>query len=449
LRQHVGPIVLIPFDFFRHATVKDTKPDFAPPTRSHLVAIAVIVVLAIAPAIAADLSTLDGWRTLFPTHAGWTVLAAIGLLAVGVAALSVRRPRFDKPAVDDTPFGRMREDAPVAFAAPRNVATDTADAAVVGESPPVAAESPVVRGSALTTPDASVAVEPPSLPQPVAQPAYSMPAAQADGSQLFLALQHVDLSIDVLRRHLQREPRPMPAVWLMLLDLCRTHGREQTFQELAIEFHRRFNVCTPEWEGFPPGRDDPGLEAYPRLIKEITLAWGTHECARLLERLLYDNRGAQRKGFTLNAYNDLIALRRAADAVLDSIEKDAPQEAKTPDGSASDAAIAAGKSPRASPSSALVSDLESQLESDLRTDTAPQSAIEREHPALAGMIAREWGNAAMSARLCDMLARGGDSTHALSVEASDEIELLRALAERLSAPDGSARASGEAAKPAS
>ena len=82
------------------------------------------------------------------------------------------------------------------------------------------------------------------------------------------------------------------------------------------------------WDGFPPGRDDPGLEAYPRLIKEITLSWGTHEGRRLLERLLYDNRGSQRKGFTLNAYNDLIALRRAADAVLETIEQDLAEEAQ-------------------------------------------------------------------------------------------------------------------------
>ena len=90
-----------------------------------------------------------------------------------------------------------------------------------------------------------------------------------------------------------------------------------------------------------------------------------------------------------------------------------------------------------------MSDLESQLDGDLRADVAPQSAIEREHPALAAMLAREWGNAAMSARLCDMLARGGDSTHALSKEASEEIELLRKMAERLSTANGIALAGGE------
>lgn len=426
--------------------MKDTKPDSAPPARSHLAAIVVIIVLAIAPAIAADLSTLDGWRTLLPTHAGWTVLAAIGLLAVGVAAFSVRRPRFGKPPVDDAPLGRMHEDPPiVAFSPLRNDAAHSTAPVVVTDAAPAATQAHVVRTPAPAASITMVAFEPPAPLQAPSHLVPSTPSAPANGSQLFLALQHVDLSIDVLRRHLQREPRPMPAVWLMLLDLCRTHGREQTFQELAIEFHRRFNVCTPEWEGFPPGRDDPGLEAYPRLVKEITLAWGTHECRRLLERLLYDNRGAQRKGFTLNAYNDLIALRRAADAVLDSIEKDAAQEAKATESTTFEAAIAARMAPRASASSALVSDLESQLESDLRIDTTPQSAIEREHPALAGMIAREWGNAAMSARLCDMLARGGDSTHALSVEASEELELLRALAERLSPQSGIVLANGEAA----
>ena len=416
-----------------------------------------LAALSNAPVAAADLSTLEGWRTLLPTHAGWTALAAIGLFAVAVAALSVHRPGFGKPPandrrLDDAPIGRMRDMQAAPSAYERSEPAPPAATPARSDAPADTTPAPMTQVVSTQLPAhassmfATVVVEGVTTPSKASSHgAYTMPDAPASGSQLFLALQHVDLSIDVLRRHLQREPRPMPAVWLMLLDLCRTHGREQTFQELAIEFHRRFNVCTPEWEGFPPGRDDPGLEAYPRLIKEITLAWGTHECRRLLERLLYDNRGAQRKGFTLNAYNDLIALRRAADAVLESIEKDAAQDAKASDANTLDALIAARIAPGPEAPSPLVSDLESQLESDLRAEAAPQSAIEREHPALAGMIAREWGNAAMSGRLCDMLARGGDSTHALSVEASEEIELLRALAQRLAARNGIVLANDEAA----
>jgi hypothetical protein len=379
-----------------------------------------LVCVPFAPALAADLSGIDGWRSLQPKHAGWTLLAGLGLVAVAIAALTVRRK---ESAADDEPLGRMRDDAQ---SVPPVIPAAEAQPAVVTLVP---TRMPVEAATHETVA---------SLP---AQDAVdTRPPVPANGSQLFLALHHVDLSIDVLRRHLQRESRPMPAVWLMLLDLCRTHGREQTFRDLALEFHRRFNVCTPAWDGFPPGRDDPGLEAYPRLVKEITLAWGTHECRRLLERLLYDNRGAQRKGFTLNAYNDLIALRRAADAVLDTIEQDLSEEAKVRSAYSSASADSVGTSAvavnAAASKSPLVSDLESELDSDLRAEVAPQSAIEREHPALAGMLAREWGNAAMSARLCDMLSRGGDSTHPLSKEASEEIDLLRKMAERLSAANG-------------
>ena len=357
---------------------------------------------------------------MLSTHAGWTLLAGLGLVAVAIAALTLRGPRRQGTA-DETPLGHMRE-AAITVSPPRA-------SGPAATEPSQAASAAVLEHSTSVEPAAADPVE------EHASESARTPTAAGNESKLFLALHHVDLSIDVLRRHLQREPRPMPAVWLMLLDLCRTHAREQTFRELALEFHQRFNVAAPAWDGFPPGREDPGLEAYPRLIKEITLSWGTHEGRRLLERLLYDNRGSQRKGFTLNAYNDLIALRRAADAVLETIEQDLAEEARVRSAFAT-ASADADASAQGSHPAPLVSDLESQLESDLRVDVAPQSALEREHPALAGMIAREWGNAALSARLCDMLARGGDSTHALSKEASEEMELLRRMAERLSAANG-------------
>jgi hypothetical protein len=392
-------------------------------TIARLTLLLVFLGMPFTPALAVDLSALDGWRSLLPTHAGWTLLAGLGLVAVAVAALTLRRHRSEVSR-EDEPLGRMRDDPETRL--PAVSPPERAPAIVAPPFVPVREQGPV------RVAETSLPAVYDTLDTPVAVP--------ASGSHLFLALHHVDLSIDVLRKHLQRESRPMPAVWLMLLDLCRTHAREQTFRELALEFHRRFNVCTPAWDGFPPGRDDPGLEAYPRLVKEITLAWGTHECRRLLDRLLYDNRGSQRKGFTLNAYNDLIALRRAADAVLETIEQDLAEEAKVRSAFASASAdMGPASLAPAHPGAAkspLVSDLESQLDDDLRADMAPQSAIEREHPALAGMLAREWGNAAMSARLCEMLARGGDSTHRLSNEASEEIELLHKMAERLCAANG-------------
>jgi hypothetical protein len=414
----------------------------------------------IAPALAAGRSSAQPWLEPLPSHAAWTLLAGLGLVAVAIAALSVRRPRQGHDDDDRAMPTRDRdvrvashathEDSNAVPAAqpPQAIATDAgsrdAPAATV-ERPGHEAEGKAVDANP-TSPssDATTIVTapptrrpPPSDAAPVAPRAVKVSPPE-NGSQLFLALHHVDLSIEVLRNHLEREPRPMPAVWLMLLDLCRTHGREQAFCEIAVAFHERFNVRTPAWEGFPPGREEPGLEAYPRLVKEITLTWGTHECARLLDRLLYDTRNGDRKGFTLNAYNDLIALRRAADAILATIEQDLTEEARVR--SAFDSATAAVESePDAlahTDRSPLVQDLESQLEGDLRGHGGLRSAIEREHPALAGMLAREWGNAALSARLCEMLARGGDGMHPLSREAAEELALLRTMAERLSASTG-------------
>ena len=354
------------------------------------------------------------------SHAGWMLLAAIGLLAVVLAAFTVRWPARERRSLMEatTQLRDVPEALLVAGERPRDTAPRDDPASATSETTAV-------------EPRADTAAAPPA-------PSAHLPVAtNSDGSPILLALHHVDLSIDVLRRHLAQETRPMPAVWLMLLDLARTHGREQTFRDLAHEFHRRFNAREPAWEGYPPDRDEPGLEAYPRLVKEITLAWGTHECRRVLDRLLYDTRGGDRKGFTLNAYNDLVALRRAADAVIDTIEQDLAEEAKVRSAFASaHAQIAPEDEADATARSPLVRELESELESDLRTEPQRKSALEREHPALARMLAREWGNAALSARLCEMLARGGDGAHQLSKEASDDLDTLRAMAERLASVNG-------------
>ena len=249
--------------------------------------------------------------------------------------------------------------------------------------------------------------------------------ATPDGTG-YLALRHVDLSIGVLRAHLDADARPMPAVWMMLLDLARTHGREDTFRELAGEFHRRFNVRAPLWEAFPPRRREPGLEAYPRLLAEITRAWGTHDCKRILDRLLHDNRGGHRRGFTMNAYSDLVALRRATEAVLASIDTAAGSRPATrpvlrP--------VPAG--PASTPGAPLLDELVSELDIDLRRNVPAQSVLETENPALAGMLQREWGKAALRTRLEDMLERGREATGPISDEACDDLRVVSELMNRL------------------
>ena len=377
------------------------------------VPIAALALLPIATAVAAE-----GRQSPLPDASapfgpmGWGLVVTLGLLAVAAGAFTMGRP--NRPA----PLDRAANDSTLGTTI---VASAPEEARVVPESESLGESAPRTQ-----EPDSTAA----KLPQPHA----------------YLALHHVDLSIDVLHRHIDGEERPMPAVWVMLLDLCRTHGREQKFRDLALEFHRRFNVRTPRWERYPPDRGEPGLEAYPRLVKAITAAWGTHECRRLLDRLLYDNRGGARRGFTLNAYNDLIALRRAAHSVLETIESDLALEARqraltTPSTVATPGDVSANDE-IASPSP-LIQELRDQLERDLEPAVAATSALEREHPAFLGVLAREWGNAALAGRLCEMLARGGDGAPPLSAEVAEELELLRGMAERLGGSERQAAAAGD------
>jgi hypothetical protein len=256
----------------------------------------------------------------------------------------------------------------------------------------------------------------------------------------YLAIHHVDLAIETLRRHVDSEERTMPVAWLMLLDLYRTHGREQAFRDLAERFHQRFNAQQPDWDRYPPDGGEPGLEAFPRLIKEITLSWGTHECRRLLDRLLYDNRNGCRMGFTLNAYNDLIALRRVCEELLATIEADLAEEASVRAAfAAAKAELAAPAAPREgnandtwpSARTGLACELEAQLCDDLRAGADTRSPLELEQPALAGMLVREWGNSALAARLCEILAQGALAAHPLSPEAADDLAMLHRIASEL------------------
>jgi hypothetical protein len=398
----------------------------------------VLATILALPPIATALAAQDSRSPLPDASApfgamGWGLVVALGLLAVAAAAFTLGRPHRsvapDRAANDSILGTTITEPASVDARVVPGSDHDSESAARAHdpESTPFAFTPPDAH-SAAEVPRASVAAH-----RADATPAEDKRSSVAAGSHAFLALHHVDLSIDVLRRHLDGEERPMPAVWVMLLDLCRTHGREHKFRELALDFHRRFNVRAPSWDRYPPGRDEPGLEAYPRLVRAITAAWGTHDCRRLLDRLLHDNRGGARRGFTLNAYNDLIALRRAAHSVLETIDADLALEARQRVPAAPSAVAAPGEVSAndaiVSPSP-LIRDLEDQLEGDLKPSMVAASALEREHPAFASVLMREWGNAALAGRLCEMLARGGDGGPPLSAEVAEELELLRRMAER-------------------
>jgi hypothetical protein len=442
----------VPTDSRIHLTVNHTVSIFLRASRivRRAIPIAALALLPIATPVAAGerLSPLPDASAPFGAM-GWGLVVTLGLLAVAAGAFTMGRPNRPKPldrAANDSMLGTtITEPAPAAARSAAEPESDPESATRIQEpaatSPtcPEPHAQPDADASRSATAAATSAVTPDLTPS--ATDTRERRSRGDASSHAFLALHHVDLSIDALRRYLDRDERPMPAVWVMLLDLCRTHGREQRFRELALEFHHRFNVRAPGWDRYPPDRGEPGLEAYPRLVKAITASWGTHECRRLLDRLLYDNRGGVRRGFTLNAYNDLIELRRAVHSVLETIESDLALEVRQraltrPSAVATPGEVSANDE-IASPSP-LIQDLHDQLEGDLEPAAAAASALERAHPAFTGVLVREWGNAALAGRLCEMLARGGDGAPPLSAEVAEELELLRCMAERLGKTTGMA-----------
>jgi hypothetical protein len=134
-------------------------------------------------------------------------------------------------------------------------------------------------------------------------------------ARVYVALGHPERAIDVLNDHIRQLPRPMPAAWLMLLDLYHANGLRQEFRRLAEEFHVHCNVQTPLWEGFGSNElDDGGIETFPHILRQVVDLWRKPECLEFLQRLLHDNREGRRAGFPLAAYGDILMLLQILDA---------------------------------------------------------------------------------------------------------------------------------------
>jgi len=189
------------------------------------------------------------------------------------------------------------------------------------------------RGFAVPFTHLGVDVEPPAAPdwQSHAARACSAHATSAnDGPAQHgpLALAHIDRATAILHEHVRGESSSI-AGWLMLLELYRTHGREQALAELAREFDARFRATDARApEAVRRGGVDGGLEAFPPVMKLVPMLWGTHECRDLLERLQRDRGEGRRLGLSRAAYVDITTLARLLDLLLAELDADRAEEAK-------------------------------------------------------------------------------------------------------------------------
>jgi hypothetical protein len=145
-----------------------------------------------------------------------------------------------------------------------------------------------------------------------------------------LALDEVYRATAVLHEHVRREPASI-ATWLVLLELYRTHGREQALAELAQEFHERFRAHRGSDFEAVRGGADGGLEAFPPVMRLVTMLWGTHECRDLLARLARDRSEGRRLGLSRAAYVDIGTLAQLLDELLATLDSDRTEETRVRD----------------------------------------------------------------------------------------------------------------------
>ncbi len=173
-----------------------------------------------------------------------------------------------------------------------------------------------------------VDVEPPCAPDWSSRAAAADPPKTAAGTHTRLALAHIDRATAILHDHVRREPSSI-AAWLMLLELYRTHGREQALADLARDFSDRFHSQAAQGaDAVYRGGADGGLEAFPPVMRLVTMLWGTHECRDLLARLQRDRGEGRRLGLSRAAYVDIATLAQLLDRLLAELEADRSEEAK-------------------------------------------------------------------------------------------------------------------------
>jgi hypothetical protein len=262
------------------------------------------------------------WATALRWWEGnWPFLAAlVGIASLLATGLLYRRRRA---AAGDWPMGTLPDDR---FEATYMGTAVPGAPAVAG---PQGAEVDTAAGAMANAAAAKPASAAHDTGRRIGDVAVSELSQVTEEARVFLELGHADRAIEVLRDHIAQPRRSMPAAWLMLLDLYRTHGREQEFRKLAEDFHLQFNAQTPQWTDLPATDDvNAGLEGFPHIVRELTATWGTPACRDFLERLLYDNRKGRRMGFSFAAFNEILALRQLLDLVLADVDSDAAEERK-------------------------------------------------------------------------------------------------------------------------
>jgi pilus assembly protein FimV len=134
-------------------------------------------------------------------------------------------------------------------------------------------------------------------------------------AEIMLSFGRLQGAAQTLQEYIEANPKETLKPWIKLLDIYRQGNMPDEFDALADKLHRNFNVECQRWDGsvLPPVSDRQigralHLEELPHICTQLIALWGSPQCLDYLQKLLRDNRGGERNGFTLPVVQEILFL---------------------------------------------------------------------------------------------------------------------------------------------
>jgi len=109
--------------------------------------------------------------------------------------------------------------------------------------------------------------------------------------------------------HLRQNPHQDVSHWFKVLEIYRSTGHRDGFDEAVQELRGKINVNIDDWDAPASKTDKTSLEQYPHIMKQLQDIWIKPECEEFLTKLLEDNRGGKRAGFPQVVAEEILMLK--------------------------------------------------------------------------------------------------------------------------------------------
>lgn len=159
-------------------------------------------------------------------------------------------------------------------------------------------------------------------------------------AEIMLSFGRVKGAAQALQDFIDNNPEEALQPWIRLLDVYRLAGMQDEFERVAADLNKHFNVEVQRWDLDAPEIAPPteglslepretesavkakSIEELPHVCEKLHELWRSEEVLEYLHRLLRDNRGGKRSGFTLEAVHEILFLVELKETLL-AMEKEA------------------------------------------------------------------------------------------------------------------------------